>query len=157
MGGELGQLRALTVGDVIRTYGSDSGSSLSKHGETRKDSLDAGDTVRNLLDVSRELLAECEGSGVLRERRGQLSLLRGCSKSSECTAYLEVSATDLNDVVKGLLLSEELGVKLLEGWDQGVGNLDNGRDVHSSGEAERSKQRLAGRIQESLDFVRRGD
>jgi hypothetical protein len=46
-----------------------------------------------------------------------------------------MSATDLDDVVKGLLLGEELGVKLLEGRDEGVGDLDDGRDVHSGGEA----------------------
>lgn len=51
------------------------------------------------------------------------------------TTHLEMGATDLDNVVKGLLLLEESGVELLEGGDERVGDLDDGRDVHSSGEA----------------------
>lgn len=96
---------------------SDGSSSLCELRETRENVLDTLDTVRNLLNVTRELLSESEGSRVL-----------------------QVSATDLDDVVERLLLFEESGVELLEGRDEGVGDLDDGRDVHGSGEAIQGKQ-----------------
>lgn len=54
-----------------------------------------------------------------------------------------MSATDFDDVVKGLLLGEELSVELLEGGDERVGDLDDGRNVHGSGEAVERKKKSA--------------
>jgi hypothetical protein len=46
-----------------------------------------------------------------------------------------VSATDLDDVLEGLLLLVEGGAELLESGDEGVGDFDDGGDVHGSREA----------------------
>ena len=105
----------------------DGGAALSELGQAREDALDARDAVLDLLDVARELLAEGE--------RGRV---------------LQVGATDLDDALEGLLLLVQGGLELLEGGDERVGDLDDGRDVH------RGRERVVRRLRH-VDVVVRVD
>jgi hypothetical protein len=95
---------------------SDSGSSLSELRETRENVLDSFDAVRDLLNVTGELLSESKRSSVL-----------------------QVSSSNLDDVIESLLLLEESGMELLKSRDERVGDLDDSRDMHGSREARKGE------------------
>ena len=94
------------------THGADGRATLCEHGQAREDALDALDTVRELLDVAGEFLAE-----------------------SERRRVLKVGAADLDNVLELQLLGVHGRVELDEGGEEGVGDFDDGRDVHRGGEA----------------------
>lgn len=81
---------------------SDSGSSLSEFREARQNVLDSFNTVRDLLNVTGELLTESQRSSVL-----------------------QMSSTDLDDVIESLLLLEKGGMEFFESRDEGLGDFDN--------------------------------
>jgi hypothetical protein len=93
------------------TYSADGGSTLSEHGQTRKDTLDTLNAVRELLDVSRELLTKSQRSGIL-----------------------QMSPANLDDVLELVLLLLHGSVKFFEGGQELLGDLDDSRDVHGGGE-----------------------
>lgn len=89
----------------------DSGAALSQHAQVFQSSLDTADTPLNLGDVTRELLTESQGGSVL-----------------------QVSSTDLDDVLESVLLGLEGSVQLLHGREKLLVDLNDGSNVHSGGE-----------------------
>lgn len=90
----------------------DSGTTLSKESQARKSVLNTLNAVGNLSSVTRELLAEGQGSGIL-----------------------QVGSTNLDDGAELLGLVINSLVESLKGGDQLVGDLENSRNVHDSGES----------------------
>jgi hypothetical protein len=96
----------------VRTHGSNGGTTLSQHAQPGDDILDPLDTVSDLLNVSAELLSE--------RKRGSV---------------LQVGSTDLDNRLELGSLGLKGVVQLVESRQEGVVDLDDGRDVHGGGEA----------------------
>ena len=96
---------------VLGTYSSDSGAALSEVVETGESTLNALNSVRELLNVSRELLSKGQGSGVL-----------------------QVSATNLDDVLELDALGLNGIAKQGDSGDEALVDLDGSGNVHGSGE-----------------------
>lgn len=98
-------------------YSSDRSTTLRKEAETRENTLNALDAVRQLLHVAAELLAERERGGILK-----------------------VSTANLDDVVELLGLLVEGIPQLSECRDQRLTNLSHSSDVHGRGETANSRE-----------------
>lgn len=94
-----------------KTYSADGGTTLGKVVETGEGSLNTLDTVGELLDVARELLSESEGGGIL-----------------------QMSATNLDDVLELLALGLDGVTEKGDGGDEALVDLNGSGNVHGSGE-----------------------
>lgn len=111
--GQLGNLLSNTLSETLEGVqtSSDGGTTLGKVAEVGEGSLNALDVAVQLSDVARELLAESQGGGIL-----------------------QMSTTDLDDLVELLDLLLESIAKAAQGRQQSVLELENGSDMHGSGE-----------------------
>lgn len=108
------QIRVFTkyVSTLAQTHGSDSRSTLSQHAQTGQNTLDPGNSIGNLLNVSAKLLTERERGGIL-----------------------QVSSTNLDDILELSSLGFEGIVELVKGRQEAVGDFDDGGNVHGRREA----------------------
>ena len=95
-------------------YSSDRSTTLRKEAETRENTLNALDAVRQLLHVAAELLAERKRGGILK-----------------------VSTANLDDVLKVLGLLLKRIPERFESRQQRAVNLNDCSHVHGRGESER--------------------
>lgn len=94
------------------TYSTDGSTTLSEHVDARQRALNALDAVLDLSHIAAELLTQCQGSCVL-----------------------QVSATNLDDVVELVGLGLQCSVQLLERGQQVVVDFHRSSNVHGGGEA----------------------
>jgi len=111
--GHFGDLLSNALGEALEAVeaGTDSGSTLSKHAQTGKSRLDTLDAVLELGNVTRELLTEGQGSGIL-----------------------QVSATNLDDLLELLALGLDGILKGDQGRQERLLEVDDGGNVHDSRE-----------------------
>jgi hypothetical protein len=111
--GELSDLGSNVLGEALEGVetGADSGTTLSEVAQTGESGLDTQNTVLELSNVARELLAEGQGSGIL-----------------------QVGAADLDDLVESLLLLVHGILEALQGREELLLELENGGNVHGGGE-----------------------
>lgn len=111
--GQLGDLLSNTLSETLEGVqtGSDGGTTLGKVAEVGEGSLNALDVAVQLSDVARELLTESQGGGVL-----------------------QMSTTDFDDLVELLDFLLESVTKAAQGREQSVLELQDGGDMHGSGE-----------------------
>jgi hypothetical protein len=111
--GHLGDLLGNALGETLEAVqaSADGGSTLSQHAQTGKSRLDTLNAVLELGNVARELLTEGQGSGVL-----------------------QVSATNLDDLLERLALGLDGVLEGNQGRQKRLLEVQNGGDVHDSGE-----------------------
>lgn len=111
--GHLGDLLSNALGETLEAVqaGADGGTTLSQHAQAGESRLDTLNAVLELGNVARELLTESQGSGIL-----------------------QVSATDLDDLLERLALGLDGVLEGDEGRQKRLLEVQNGGDVHDSGE-----------------------
>ena len=111
--GHLGDLLSNTLGETLEAVqaGADSGTTLSQHAQTGKSRLDTLNAVLELGHVARELLTKSQRSGIL-----------------------QVSATNLDDLLERLALGLDGVLEGDKGRQKRLLEVQNGGDVHDSGE-----------------------
>ena len=113
MAGELADLGSDVLGEALEGVetSADGGTTLSEVAQTGESGLDTQNTVLELSNVARELLAEGQGSGIL-----------------------QVGTANLDDLVESLLLLVHGVLEALQGREELLLDLENGSNVHGGRE-----------------------
>lgn len=136
MAGDLGDLSSNLLVKALSGVqtSTDSGTTLGQHAQVLQSGLNTADTPLNLGDITRELLTKSQGGSVL-----------------------QVSSTDLDDVLESVLLGLKSSVKLLHRGKKLLVDLNDGSNVHSGGEtmANQHEERPMARMEKNSRVVGR--